>query len=297
MEEIKSLIDFNKKFASEIDCITYLEKARWGDNIVCPRCDCETVYRFNSGKLYKCKDCRKQFTVRIGTIFEDSRLPLQKWFLAIYLLTSHKKGVSSIQIGKHLGITQKSAWFVLQRIRYAVNTRSFKKPLEGVIEHDESYYGGKRKGKRGRGAENKTAIFGSMQRQGDIRVEPVENVKSRTLMPIIRQNVKIGSTVMTDEFLSYNHLTQEGYNHHTVNHGSKEYVRGDVHVNNIESFWSHLKRGINGIYLHVSKKHLGKYCDEYSFRFNNRELSDYARFGAWFDHCSNKRLTYERLIA
>lgn len=251
-----NLIDFYKKFATEKDCITYLQNIRWGENIVCPRCGCDTVYQFKSGKLLKCRDCRKQFTARIGTIFEDSRLPLQKWFLAIYLLTSLKKGISSMQLAKYLGITQKSSWFMLQRIRYAVDSKTFQKPLAGVIEH-ETYYGGVRRGTRGRGAKNKTAIFGTVQRKGELRAEPVENVKSLTIMPIIRRNVKIGSTIMTDEFLSYNRLQQEGYKHFTVNHGHKEYVSGSAHVNNMESFWSHLKRGLEAVYIHVSKNTWG----------------------------------------
>lgn len=289
-----SLIEFQRKFDKEIDCIKFLEEARWGGEPVCPHCGCLGAYKFKSGKILKCKACRKQFTVRIGTIFEDSRLPLSKWFLAIYLLTSMKKGLSSIQMGKYLKVTQKTAWFVLQRIRYAVNTDQFKNPLSNIVETDETYIGGKGKNKRGRGAENKTPVFGMVERQGDVRAKAVENVKMKTIMPLIQKNIAPGSNIMTDEYNIYNQVKQS-YNHQFVKHIAKEYARGDVHTNTIEGFWSHLKRGISAIYVQVSKKHLQKYCDEFSFRYNSRKMQDFERFTDWFTVC-DKRLTYKTLI-
>ncbi len=296
MTEAVNLIEFQQQFGTEQKCIDFLSKSRWGNSPVCPHCKTDGAYKFKSGRLFKCRKCRQQFTVRIGTIFEDSRLPLQKWFLAIYLLTSMKRGVPSTQIAKYLGITQKSAWFMLQRIRWAVTQESFNAPLKNIVEADETYVGGKRRGTRGRGAKGKTAVFGVIQRQGEVRCQPVENVKSKTIVPLIRKNIDITATVMTDEFLSYRPLTRNGFEHKTVKHGQRQYVNGDAHTNTIENFWSHFKRGINGIYLHVSKKHLDKYCKEYSFRFNSRELDDYERFDLWFGRCSG-RLTYGSLIS
>lgn len=297
MSEAVNLIQFQEQFATEQVCVNYLEKARWSDEPVCPHCGVFGAYRFSNGRVFKCKTCRKQFTVRVGTIFEDSHLPLKKWFLAIYLLTSLKKGLSSIQLAKYLGVTQKTAWFILQRIRYAVNTDEFKAPLKNVVEGDETYYGGAKRGsQRGRGAENKSPIFGLIERQGKVICKAVENVKTKTVMPLIRKYVEVGTSMMTDEYGIYNTLEKNGYKHETVNHGHKEYVRGDAHTNTIEGYWSHLKKGLDAIYIHVSKKHLQKYCDEYAYRYNSRDIDDFKRFGEWFGTCE-KRLTYNILIA
>lgn len=296
MTEAVNLIEFQQQFGTEQQCIDFLADARWGDSPVCPHCKTDKAYKFKDGRLFKCHKCRQQFTVRIGTIFEESRLPLQKWFLAIYLLTSLKKGISSIQLSKYLGITQKSAWFMLQRIRWAVSQDSFDAPLKNIVEADETYVGGKCRGTRGRGAKGKTAVFGLVERQGKVRATPVENVKSRTIVPLIQKNVHIEATIMTDEFASYRPLTKTGFAHKTVKHGQRQYVDGDAHTNTIENFWSHFKRGINGIYLHVSKKHLGKYCGEYSYRYNSHEINDIERFADVFGRCSG-RITYSSLIA
>ncbi len=295
-----NLVDFYKRFPSELECIQYLEEIRWNGKIVCPRCDSDRVYKFSSGKLLKCGACRKQFTVRIGTIFEDSRLPLQKWFLAIYLHTSLKKGISSIQIGKYLGITQKSAWFVLQRIRYAVSTQSYNKPLSGIVEVDETFFGanGKNRAYEWGASKKKEVIMGMVERKGRAYLKHVPNTLKATLVNQIKENVDPKAHVMTDELPAYKNLYTEGYfKHYSVNHSYKEYVRKHLfHTNSIEGVWSHLKRGIKGIYIHVSKKHLAKYCDEYSFRFNFREITDAQRFDVWFGYCVDKRLTYKSLI-
>jgi transposase-like protein len=297
MSEAINLIEFQERFATEQDCINYLAKARWGEEPICPHCGTFGAYKFSNGRLFKCKSCRKQFTVKVGTIFEDSALPLKKWFLAIYLITSLKKGLSSIQLSKYLGVTQKTAWFMLQRIRYAVNTDEFKAPLKNTIEGDETYYGPKKiGGKRGRGSDDKSPIFGLVERNGKVLCKAVENVKRETIMPLIQNHVEAGSTMMTDEFPIYRTLNENGFKHETVNHRRKEYVRGDAHTNTIEGYWSHLKAGLGAIYIKVSKKHLQKYCDEYSFRYNARHMKDYDRFGSWFEICG-KRLTYNTLIA
>lgn len=178
MNQQLNLLDFYQKFKDEDTCKDYLAQMRWGDSITCPHCSSTKIYRFSTRKLYKCGTCRKQFTVRVGTIFEDSKLPLQKWFLAIYLATSLKKGVSSVQLSKYLGITQKASWFMLHRIRYAIQSGTFIKPMGGIVEADETYVGGVRRGKRGRGAEHKTAVVGVAERHGNVAVSTTVDTKS-----------------------------------------------------------------------------------------------------------------------
>ena len=289
-----NLIELYKRFPTEEACNKYLEEQRWREKIVCPHCNHDVVYRFKDGKYFKCKACRLKFTVRVGTIFEDSHLPLQKWFFAIYILNSLKKGISSIQLAKYLGITQKSAWFVLHRIRIATEQESFLK-LAGVVEADETYQGGAREGKRGRGAENKTKIFGLKEREGNVRMQVVDDVKRNTLLPIIKDNVEAGSLITTDELLTYASLDSEGYSHETVNHAKGEFVNGIAHTNGLENTWSHFKRGINAIQIHISKKHTNKYLAEYSFRLNSKNLSDFDRFTLWFSYCAGKKITYKTL--
>ncbi len=293
-----NLIDFFNRFSTEQVCRDYLEKARWDDEIACPKCGViGNIYKYKDGKLFKCGACRKQFTVRVGTIFEDSKIPLQKWFLAIYLATSLKKGISSIQLSKYIGITQKSAWFMLHRIRHAIESGNFDKPqLSGDVEIDETYVGGKRRGsKRGRGGEHKSSIVGMVERDGDVRAVVTVDTKARTVAPLIRSNVSISATIHTDEYKVYNVLDRMGYDHQRVNHSKKEWVHNATHTNTIEGFWSHLKRGINGIYHHVSRKHLQNYCDEYQYRYNTRLMNDFERFAKWFSG-SECRLTYSHLV-
>lgn len=292
-----NLLEFYKRFATEEQCIKFLEEKRWHGKIVCPRCNCETVYKFKDGKLYKCKDCRKKFTVRIGTIFEDSALPLQKWFFTIHLLESLKKGISSHQLARYLDITQKTAWFVLQRIQYATEHKSYLKPLTGNVQSDESYLGSPKKGERGRGAKGKTILFGLKQSDGDVRLSVIEDVKAKTLVPLIKANVAPDAIMMTDEFPSYNSLEREGYVHLRVNHRKGEYVNGIATVNGVENTWSHFKRGVKAIQIHISKKHASKYLATYAFRLNTKDLTDFERFTKWFELCEGKRLTYSELTA
>lgn len=294
-----SFLEFLQIYSSEEKCLELLEQIRWNGKPVCVHCDSEKVYRLKGGKLFKCGQCRERFSARQGTIFEESKLPLSKWFYAIYVFINHKKGISSHQLGRDINVTQKTAWFLLGRIRYAISSKSFKKPLEGTVEADETYVGGKpRKGddkehKRGRGTK-KTPVFGMVERGGDVVATPVEKVDRKTLQAEIKKNVVSGSTVLTDELKSYIGLSAN-YDHQTVSHGTGEFARNGVHVNTLEGFWSHLKRGIYGVYHHASKKHLHRYANEFAFRFNSRLSCDPDRFTFTLSQIHG-RLTYENLI-
>lgn len=300
---MKNLIDVMMHFSDESVCKKYLEKKRWEDgNIICPHCKHDgKIYIMK--KNYKCSSCRKQFSVTKGTIFENSAIPLQKWFAAIWLMTSHKKGISSLQLHRDLGVTQKSAWFMLQRIRYAMgNGDNFS--LEGTVEVDETYIGGKNKnrhkskkvkGIQGRSTKDKTAVLGLVERNGRILAMKVDNTTKQTIQPLIKRNVIKGSNIMTDEWKAYKGLEKEGFDHEFVKHGREEYVSGDCHTNTIEGFWSILKRGLYGIHHFVSKKHLNSYIGEFQFRYNTKEMGCEGKFENILS-LSNKRLTYKLLI-
>jgi transposase-like protein len=296
--KFNSLLDVIKCFPDEKSCREHLENIRWNGTPVCIHCgSTKKIYRINDGKLFKCADCKKQFTVRLGTIFEDSALPLQKWFMAIYLVMAHKKGISSVQLGKDIQVTQKTAWFVLHRIRYAIRTKSLNKPLGGIIEVDETSMGGKTHGQGvGYSQPNKTSVFGLKQRNGIVRAETVKRVNGETLKPIIRNHVSSDATIMSDEFGAYYGLNKEFKDHQIVVHSRKEYVRGNVHTNGIESFWALLKRGYIGTYHYMSPKHLDKYIDEFEFRLNSKDITDPLRFDTMLNHAEG-RLSYKTLIA
>lgn len=300
MAEVSSIIDFYNKFSDEQACRDYLEKARWDDKIFCPHCGSYKTYKFtngrNAGKLYKCgeKECRKQFTVRVGTIFEDSKISLQKWFLAIYLATSLKKGISSVQLAKYLGITQKSAWFMLQRIRYAIESGSYDK-LTDKVEIDETYVGGKSANRAYEAPKPKAVVFGMVERNGHAKLKHVKSSGARVLLPAIKNGIEQGSTIYSDQWRAYDTLGYRGYDHQVVNHSEQQYVNGVIYTQNIENVWSQLKRSVYGVYHHVSWKHLQKYCSETEYRYNTRDMSDFERFDHWFKNI-NKRIEYAALI-
>lgn len=288
-----NLNTFHEQFPDEESCVDWLIRQRWGDEPVCPKCGALGAYRIRSRHILACKHCRKQYSVRVGTVFEDSPIPLKDWFLAVFLATNLKKGISSVKLAEFCEVTQTTAWYMLHRIRHAVGGTSGM--LKGIVEVDETYIGGRRKGKRGRGAEGKTPVTGMVERGGKARIEVVPNVKRASLFPPIQRNIERGSTVMTDELASYKALPALGYGHESVSHAKGEYVRGNISVNGCENFWKHFKKGIEAIYIHVSKKHLQKYCDEFAFRFNQRDKKDSERFEAWFGQCG-KRLTLKGLV-
>ncbi|HSK71357.1 MAG TPA: IS1595 family transposase [Pyrinomonadaceae bacterium] len=305
-QKFKNLAELTSYFPDDQSCREYLEKQRWNGKPVCPHCQNDTVYKFADGKHYKCKSCRRKFTVLIGTIFEDTKIPLRKWFIAIYIFISHKKGISSCQLAKDLGVTQKTAWHLLHRIRYAFGIAE-PEQLEDTVEVDETYIGGKAKNMhksvkekkiKGRGSSGKAAVLGLVERNGRVFARPVDKVDSNTLQSIVRSKVEKGANIMTDEFLSYTGLGLD-YNHKTVTHSEGEYVRyetgGHIHTGTIDGFWSLLKRGIYGIYHQVSKKHLHRYCTEFDFRYNSRKSGETPRFDNVLSEC-NGRLMYKTLI-
>lgn len=285
-ETFDSLIELMEYFNTEEKCIEYHAHRRWGDKPTCPHCEHEKVYKFSNGKTYKCAKCRKQFNVKTGTIFEESNVPLRKWFIAIYLLTSHKKGVSSHQLGRDIKVTQKTAWFMLQRIRHQLGIDNDpNEGLDGIIEVDETFVGGKNKNRhkdkkvknsQGRSYKDKTPILGILQRYGKVKTIVIQDTKASTIQPLILQVVKPGSVLMSDEWMAYNGLNAV-YDHNIVNHGAREYVNGNIFTNTLEGFWAWIKRMIMGTYHYVSRKHLQYYANEATFRYNTRNEKQGAR--------------------
>jgi len=289
----------------------HLESIRWPNGPVCPHCGCYERIMELKGKatrqgVYKCGDCRKQFTVTVGTVFERSHVPITKWILATHLMCSSKKGISAHQIHRTLGVTYKTAWFMEHRLREAMrNPNPDKIGGSGkTIEADETFVGGKPRHRspaftkagrrRGRGTA-KTPVVALVERGGGVRAQVVANVTANSLKDALRRNVDLKSKLMTDELILYRNPGREFASHETVMHSAQEYVRGDVYTNSVEGFFSILKRGINGVYQHCSKAHLPRFVDEYSFRYNYREklgFDDAARTIQALRGIEGKRLTY-----
>lgn len=288
-------------FTDENEARLYLERIRWPYGPVCPHCGNNEGHYALKGKedskapvrrgVWKCRKCRKQFSVTVGTVFEKSHIPLNKWLLAAFLICSSKKGISSHQLHRMLNVAYKTAWFMSHRLRYAMNPTEFTK-FQGTVEADETYVGGKGHGKRGRGADNKTPVFSLVERNGDVRSTPVERVTGANLKSIIRQNTEKTATIMTDDFRSYRGLGKEFASHRVINHGNREYVRGNVHTNTVEGYFSILKRGIIGVYHHVGKHHLHRYLSEFDFRYNGRKIDDAERSILALCGIEGKRLMY-----
>jgi transposase-like protein len=293
-----SLKAFYQKFPNEETCLIYLEQARWPQGRACPHCGSIKTYKFKNGKLFKCGECKKQFTAKVGTIFTDSHIKLQDWFLAVQLLVSHKKGVSSVYLSEQLGITQKTAWFMLQRIRHAMSYGSFDKPLGGMLEAGETYIGGKSKFETK--YDNKMVVMGIVEKQkhgGRIVLKVTKHANATVALPFIRATANKTASVQTDESKIYYRLNRE-YPHESVNRSENEYVRDDVTTNTIERAWNYLKLSLKATCMNrVTPKHLSMYCDEFNCRYNIRDADTAQKFEEWFNRINSKHLPYKSLIS
>lgn len=300
MSNFKSILQFQKKFNTEEKCRAFLELQRWGDTPACVFCGSTNVCRFATDKrIFKCreKECRKKFSVLVGTVYENTKLPLTKWFLATYILTVHSKGISSLQFANMLDCTQGTAWFLNHRIREMLTERD-PEMLDGIVEVDETYIGGKvsnmhtskRKGKKA--LANKAMVFGAVERSGS--VTPIHVNDNTPLIDLVKENVEEGSVIISDENSAYNNL-KDTYLHSRVNHSTEEYVRGNAHTNTIEGYWNLLKKQINGIHHFVSPKHLQRYCNESAYRYNRKKVTQDERFMNALTNCEG-RLKYNDLI-
>jgi transposase-like protein len=302
-KKFNSVISLTSYFTSDEKCKQAIIQSRWSDgDVVCPYCSGHHCVVRNDGK-FRCKTCRRNFSCLVGTIFENTKLPLIKWFLAMYFISSHKKGISSYQLATNIEVTQTTAWYMLQKVRLLC-PQSDTEAFDGTVECDEVYIGGKEKWKhksmhtpktQGRSSKTKTPVFGMMERstfeneKGElenityVHAFVVENTNRATLQPIIQQFVADGSRVITDELSAYNGLAELGYTHAVVAHGAEEYANGDIFTNSIEGFWSHFRRMIVGCYHDVSDEHLQQYIDEAVYRWNTRKMSESERFAHMFD--------------
>jgi transposase-like protein len=305
----QTLIEAVTFFADPDVCLAFVASLRWPHGVTCPHCEAGDPLFLQTRRIWKCRTCRKQFSVKVGTIFEDSPLPLQKWLPALWLVVNCKNGVSSYEVARALGVTQKTAWFMTHRIRLAMQTETFGK-AGGEVEVDETFIGGRarfmHKSRRaemikGTGPMGKSAVMGLLARHGHdgeghstVRAKVVPNVRRRTLAPEVRAQVQEGATVYTDALQSYRELG-EGFVHEVIDH-AESYARGRVHTNGLENFWSLLKRAIKGTYVSVEPFHLFRYLDEETFRFNNRKMDDGMRFVRAALGIVGKRLKYNELI-
>ena len=296
-----NLLEAVRYFSDLEICTEFVAKLRWPQGPVCPKCGGLDHSYLTTRRIWKCKACKRQFSVKLGTIFEDSPLGLDKWLPAVWLIANSKNGISSHELGRALGTTQKSAWFMLHRIRLAMQTGSFEK-FSGTVEADETYIGGKARNMHkhvrqqkitGTGMSGKTTVLGMIERGGNVRAQVVADNKRSTLQGRIREVVEPGASIYTDALHSYSGLDSD-YDHRVVDHAMR-YVDGQVHTNYMENFWALLKRGLHGTYISVEPFHLFRYLDERMFTFNMRDLTDYGRFETVLQAVAGRRVTYMEL--
>ncbi|MGH2661255.1 MAG: IS1595 family transposase [Actinomycetota bacterium] len=297
-----TLMEAIRYFADPDVAQDFVASLRWPDGPECPSCGGKDYSYLKTRRLWKCKACKRQYSVKVGTIFEDSPISLDKWLASIWLIANAKNGISSHELGRSIGLSQKSSWFVLHRIRLAMQTKTFAR-LEGEVEADETYVGGlarnmhrdvRRRKIRGAGIKDKTPVLGMLERGGEVRAITVPSTRRVALQPRVREHVQPGSALYTDDHHSYIGLEGD-YDHAVVNHAER-YVDGKVHTNGMENFWSLLKRGLKGTYVSVEPFHLFRYLDERVFTFNMRGITDLGRFAAVLAAVSGRRLTYAELI-
>jgi hypothetical protein len=299
-KDFNSLIDLVKAFPTEQSCIDHLAELRWNGYVVSPFDPTSKVYKCKDNK-YRCKNTGKYFNVRTNTLFDNTKVELIKWFMAIWLVTAHKKGISSLQLSRDINVTQKTAWFMLQRIRKCFGCEN-DHDLNNEVEIDETFVGGKNKnrhaGKKvpnstGRAHIDKTPVLGMVERGGKVVARKIETTSVEHITPEVIRNVK-DALVYTDEWVGYKQVNRI-YNHLFVKHNEGEYVNGRIYTNTIEGFWSILKRGIVGIYHFTSRKHIQRYVDEFVFRYNTRKSTEMERFNLLLQNTEH-RLTYKELI-
>ncbi len=299
----ETLVEAVKLFANEDTALRFMVSLRWPEQVCCPRCGSVRVRFIGTRSVWECRETHpgKRFSIKTGTIMEDSPLPLSTWLVAIWLEANAKNSISSYEVMRSLGVTQKTGWFMQQRIRLAMQNGDFFKKLTGEVEVDETFIGGKarnmhagRRKAKGRGAAGKAVVMGLLERHGEVRTLVVDNTKRRTLLPHVHTHVEKGAQVFTDALASYSGLSPS-YVHQVIDH-AECYVKGNVHTNGMENFWSLFKRCIKGTHISVEPFHLFRYLDAESFRFNNRKTDDGNRFLKVLSQTTGKRLTYKGLI-
>ena len=302
-----------KHFSDEDAAYQLVERMRWPHGPICPHCGVvgnayylapkDGTRTTSTGKatyrrVWKCGECRQQFSVLVGTIFEDSKVPLSKWLLAVHMMQAGKNGVAALELQRTLGVSYKTAWFMAHRIRYAMTQHPLVNMLTGTVEADETYVGGKEKGKRGRPGKDskKTPVVSLVERGGDVRSKAVTDVSGATLKEVLDTNIHPDARLMTDSFVAYREPGKAFASHETVDHGKDEYVRGDVYTNTVEGYFSQLKRSIDGTHHSVSERHLPRYLGEFDYRYNTRKMKDGERTEKAIQQTAGKRLRYKEPV-